>query len=55
MAVSTTDDGAVHVWRDYCSDSSEGQSPTLVTAWRALVDMLPASRSESCDRHMMFM
>lgn len=35
-----SDDGAVHVWRDYDSDH-----PSLVTAWRALTDMLPASKS----------
>lgn len=35
-----SDDGAVHVWRDYDTDQ-----PSLVTAWRALTDMLPASKS----------
>lgn len=41
MYVVCEDDGAVHVWRNY----SRGR-PSLVTAWRALTDMLPASRSE---------
>lgn len=35
------DDGAVHVWRDY-----DTERPSLVTAWRALTDMLPASKSK---------
>jgi regulator-associated protein of mTOR len=39
-----SDDGAVHVWRDYYQESSDSPKPTLVTAWRGLTDMLPASK-----------
>ncbi|CAI8016839.1 Regulatory-associated protein of mTOR [Geodia barretti] len=39
-----SEDGAVHVWRDYCQENSEAQKPTLVTAWRGLLDMLPVSK-----------
>ena len=34
-----TDDGSVQVWRDY-----DTEKPSLVTAWRALTDMLPTSK-----------
>jgi len=42
------DDGVVHVWRDYCAEV--GENPVLVTAWRALTDMLSASRSTLWDQ-----
>ena len=44
-----SDDGSVHVWRDFTTEM-EDSKPTLVTAWRALTDMLPASRSKGGER-----
>ena len=46
LSLSLSEDGAVHVWRDYCQENSEAQKPTLVTAWRGLLDMLPVSKSK---------
>ena len=37
----------MHVWKDYNT-----AYPKLVTAWRALTDMLPSSRSKS---HILWM
>ena len=34
-----SDDGSVCVWRGYCETT-----PTLVTAWRGLTDMIPTAK-----------
>lgn len=40
LLMTGSDDGSVMVWRDY-----QSESPSLVTAWKALIDMLPATRN----------
>ncbi|XP_014681197.1 PREDICTED: regulatory-associated protein of mTOR-like [Priapulus caudatus] len=42
LLLTGTDDGAVRVWKNYCTENNTGLH--LVTAWQALSDMLPSTR-----------
>ncbi|XP_012271870.1 regulatory-associated protein of mTOR isoform X2 [Orussus abietinus] len=43
LLMAGSDDGSVRIWKNYCS--LMGRDPTLLTAWQALADVQPASKS----------
>ncbi|XP_046483288.1 regulatory-associated protein of mTOR isoform X4 [Neodiprion pinetum] len=45
LLMTGSDDGSVRIWKNYCN--MLGRDPTLLTAWQALADAQPASKSPS--------
>ncbi|XP_012256997.1 regulatory-associated protein of mTOR isoform X2 [Athalia rosae] len=43
LLMTGSDDGSVRIWKNYCN--MLGRDPTLLTAWQALADVQPASKS----------
>ena len=43
--MAASDDGAVRIWKNYCS--MIGRDPTLLTAWQALADVQPAPKGST--------
>lgn len=43
LLMTGSDDGSVRVWKSYCN--LMGREPTLLTAWQALADVQPASKT----------
>lgn len=43
LLMTGSDDGSVRIWKNYCN--MLGRDPMLLTAWQALADVQPASKS----------